>query len=195
MQQSQILELFKPENEIERAIVDSEVFRTASQFRTHGRSHPERLVYVHIQQILAFIDRQLWLSYRTALRQLALTHDLGKYFVMRDAQGKVVGGGHGTISERIAENFIKDPRILYAIRIHDKYVHFYWDEQKGKRFDERRFRRVFGAPDAGLATLTRFNYADSNSRKKDSIIWFEDRCVELGLKAEKVYISEPGVLL
>lgn len=180
-----------PETDLELQIISSEEFKSGASYRSTGRTHPERSVEEHIEQILAFIDLQPWATSRERLRLMGLLHDLGKVQVVRDPNGRVVGPGHSLISEQIARKFTTDKDLLYDIGIHDKYIHFFRNAER-KRFDPKKFIRVYTPADLDL--LTRFNYADSNSRERDSVCWFEDRCVELNLKEDKIYRSEPNVL-
>lgn len=181
-----------PENELETRIVSSEVFKLGSSFLSNGDGHPEKEVYKHIKTILDFIDRQSWQEYRTDLRRLALLHDLGKYKVQHDSMGNILGDPHGIISQEIAKDFTNDPALLYAIKIHDKYFGFYKSFLRGK-FREDKFLQVFA--DTDLDFLRRFNYADSNSREKESIVWFEDFAFDKGLIANKLYLEDPKLLL
>jgi len=184
-------DLIVPETELERKILDSEVFRIGSDFMSSGDGHPEKLVYAHIKTILDFIDKREWQHYRTNLRVMGLLHDLGKYRVIRDDKGNILGEPHSVISEEIARQFIEDPALLYHIRIHDKYFGAYKSHQRGK-FKEDKFIKVFSQADLNL--LRRFNYADSNKREKESIVWFEDMAFRLGLTANKLYLEDPNLL-
>ena len=162
-----------------------------------GLNHPESALGHHIVNILAFIDRQPWEEYRRHLRLLAMLHDIGKVYVIRAAsrtrpEGVVVGEGHSKISADLTANFFGFPQALVMIiRIHDKYFHFYNDDKRGK-FKQAKFMNTFG--DIDLDLLIRFNYADSCNRERDSVRWFEDKCVELGLRENKLYELEPSVL-
>jgi hypothetical protein len=181
----------KPESGIEKRIIDSEEFKIASQYRLSGNGHKEKILGVHIYQVLDFIDQQPWDLYRGDLRTLALLHDLGKPRVVRNEKGGIEGNSHSQHSEEIARQFISNKDLLYCIRIHDKYIHFFKDDERG-RFKEEKFVRTYSPAD--LELLTRFNYADSNNRERDSIVWFEDKCVKLGLKTSEIYKAEPAVL-
>lgn len=186
--------MITPENETERRIVNSLIFTEALQHQSRGAGHPERDLQEHISQILTYIDGQPWQTYRTDLRFLGLTHDLGKYRVQRDALGNIIGKPHAQISEEIAREhqFTTDERLLTLIRLHDKYFGFFRNTQQGKPFKEDKFRSLYEGVD--LDTLIRFNYADSNAREKTSVRWFEDRCVALGMCVHIIYGAEPGVL-
>ena len=180
-----------PETDIERKIIGSEAFQSGTAFLSNGKSHPERSVYTHILQILKFIDMMPWAEYRIGLRIIALLHDLGKHRVVYDANRNIIGNSHSMHAEEIAREFIEDPRLVYIIRIHDRHYGFYKRYISGE-FDEKKFMKTFEPAD--LEMLTRFNYADSNSRDKTPVKWFEDTCADLGLKKEKLYINEPDVL-
>lgn len=186
--------LIIPETQTERKIVQSAVFGEAIKHKAQGTGHPERDLEEHIYQILSFIDLQPWDNYRSDLRFLGLTHDLGKYRVQRSSRGNIIGKAHGPISEDIAREygFTSDERILSLIPIHDKYFSFFRKEKEKGKFDEGTFRSTFENVDLDL--LIRFNYADSNNREKTTVQGFEDRCVSLGLRNEKVYNLEPSVL-
>jgi len=181
----------KPETPLERKIVSSEVFRIGSAHSSNSSNHPERLVSAHIQQILDFIDSRPWEEYRNPLRLLALLHDLGKHRVQYSENGHVIGKPHSVHSEQIARDFIGDEDLLYVVRIHDKYFHFFKDAQRD-RFDQDKFLRVYGP--AEMSYLIRFNYADSNNRERDSVAWFEDKAFDLGLVKLKLYETEDSLI-
>jgi len=175
------------ENDLEKKITDSEVFRQGSRFISKGIGHPEKNVGVHIKQILNFIDKQKWGDYRRDLRLLALLHDLGKQRVEYSEKGHVIGKGHSLHSVDIAREFISDQMLQKIIGVHDKYIHFYKDSFRGK-FKEPKFRKTYYNQDMG--TLIRFNYADSNNRERDPIIWFEDTLNSLGMEKNKIYETD-----
>ena len=176
---------FKPENKLEKNIIDSDIFKSGiKQSKAKGPAHPEKNPGEHIHQILNFIDIQDWGNYRTNLRFLALLHDLGKQNTLYDENRNLISNNHSFYSEEIARNFISDENLLKSIKIHDKYFHFFKDDNRGK-FNEGKFLKTFS--DVNLDTLLRFNYADSNNREKDSVKWAEDKFYELGLTKHKIY--------
>ena len=168
-----------PENDLEREIVNSNIFKEAISFGYLRDGHSEATVGNHISQILAYIDNQEWDEYRGDLRLLALLHDLGKKDVCFE-KGRVMGPGHMKISQEISKRFIPHrPDLLDIIGAHDKYYHFYVRFQKKGKFNAEKFIALH-APLA-LDLLIRFSYADCNDRESDSVKWFEDKCRELGL--------------
>lgn len=179
------------ENELEELILNSEQYEKAEIFGNPRPGHPEGTVGLHVKQILEFIDKQDWEKYRKELRILALLHDIGKPLVKYSENGHVIDKGHSAISEGISRKFSDDERLLYLISIHNKYIHHFRDEEKN-RFNERKFVETYLGSD--LELLTRFHYADSNNREKDSSKWFDDKSFKLGLKNYRVYELEPGVL-
>jgi hypothetical protein len=180
-----------PENDLERSILESQEFHTGSQYISIGKGHEEKIVGVHITQILDFIDRQPWEQYRDRLRLIGLLHDLGKVRVVRNEKGGIIGNSHSQHSEEIAQSFTSDQEVLYCIRIHDKYIHFMLAEKRAE-FKPEKFLRTYQP--ANLDLLIRFNYADSNNRERDSIKWFEDACMRFGLRNRRLYEAEPTVL-
>ncbi|MBI2631978.1 HD domain-containing protein [Candidatus Pacearchaeota archaeon] len=183
---------FIPETQQESSIITSDIFNLAVKSAGNRPGHLEKDLGEPIQQILAFINKQPWVNYRRDLRVLAFLHDLGKARTTYDESGSLVGKGHSTISQEIATEFTNDQRLLYLIRIHDKYFHFYRDDGKGK-LNKSKFLKTYNNTD--LETLTRFHYADSNNRERSSAQWFEDQCAILGLKKERLYEIEPEVLI
>lgn len=179
------------ETELEERILESQEFQIGSQHVSIGKGHSEKIVGVHVKQILDFIDRQPWAKFRRQLRTMAFLHDLGKAITRRGEQGVIGTFGHSVYSEEIARRFIHEEDILYCIRVHDKYVHFFRAGQRGK-FNREKFLSIYSP--ANLNLLTRFNYADSNNRDRSSVVWFEDRCVENNLITLPVYREEPSVL-
>tara|TARA_Y100000310_G_C20648022_1_gene797749 strand:+ start:204 stop:830 length:627 start_codon:yes stop_codon:yes gene_type:complete len=179
------------ENNLEKEIINSEVFQKSLSFNSRGPGHPEKILGAHVGQILYFIDNQNWKNYRGDLRLMALLHDLGKPQVIRNDKGSVVGKGHSIISSEIAKNFIDDEKFIELIQIHDKYFHHFKNFQRDK-FDNDKFTKTYFGKN--LDTLIRFNYADGNNRERKSVQWFEDTCVNLGLCKNKLYVNEPNVL-
>jgi len=176
-----------PETRLEGKILESPEFIAGSQHVSIGEGHKEKIVGVHVKQILDYIDRQPWEQYRRKLRTIAFLHDLGKIRVIRNEKGGIVGNSHSQHSEEIARRFITDEDLLYIIRVHDRYASFF-REHSAQRFRSDKFVKTYSVAD--LDVLTRFNYADSNNRDKFSVIWFEDKCLELGLKKDLVYQTE-----
>ena len=64
--------------------------------------------------------------------------------------------------------------------------------EKRDDFKPQKFLNIYQP--INLDLLIRFNYADSNNRERDSVIWFEDKCINLGLRNFKIYQEEPTVL-
>jgi hypothetical protein len=184
---------FTPETDQEVKIVNCPIFAEASEFGSPRRGHPEGKVGNHIEQILAYIDTKDWETYRTNLRTLAFTHDLGKYRVVRTNGGHIQGKPHSQHSLDIALEYdlSNDPKILDIIPIHDKYYGFFKKDTLGK-FKPQRFIETFQGID--LELLTRFNYADSCQRDKDSVVWFEYICHALGLKNHLLFKEEPELV-
>lgn len=179
------------ETDLERNILQSDVFEIAASFGHARKGHEEAEVGIHIKQILDFIDKKDWQKYRSDLRLLALLHDLGKYRVEYSEKGHVIGKGHSQHSLEISRELLSDERLLGIIGIHDKYIQFYKASESGK-FKPAKFITTYSGID--LETMTRFNYADSNNREKNSVVWFENKCHDLGLKVHGIYEQEPGVL-
>lgn len=176
----------------EKEILSSREFNLAANYGNKRKGHPEGTIGSHIEQILTFIDKLSNQERRNDLRLLAQLHDLGKYKVTRSENGHVIGKGHSLHSYDIATNFIPERQdLLDQIAVHDKYFHFYKDSLRGKNRDEK-FIKTYSRLD--LDTLIRFNYADSNNRERDSVMWFDDECVRKDLLSSQVYKLEPEVL-
>ena len=82
------------ETNLERKILESHEFLSGSQYTSIGKGHKEKIVGIHIKQILNFIDFQPWEKYREKLRLIGLLHDLGKICVIRNEKGGIVGNSH-----------------------------------------------------------------------------------------------------
>lgn len=183
--------MIAPENPIEERILLSDAFRNASHTILHEQGHQEQTIHEHIEHILAFIERQYWQRYRTELRFLTLTHELGRTLVTRNLCGKVIGKDYPQLSEQLARAFTPDERLLYLIRVHEKHRHFYREHQH-KKFKPEKFRAVYRK--AHLPVLARFHYADSNTAsERDAAMWFEDTCVALKLAKQHLYEQQMGV--
>tara|TARA_Y100000034_G_scaffold130353_1_gene188675 strand:+ start:925 stop:1494 length:570 start_codon:yes stop_codon:yes gene_type:complete len=182
------LNKIEPETELEYRIINSKVFEKACEFsKSKGPGHPEKNTGEHIRQALSFIDSQNWEDYRNDLRSLALLHDLGKYRTEYNEKGNLITNGHAFYSQEIAKDFVLDENFLNLIKIHDKYFGFYKNNERDK-FKEDKFVKTYSNVD--LNTLIRFNYSDSNNRETDSIIWFEDKLCDLGMRNKKVYVED-----
>ena len=166
-----------PETKEEERIINSRYFQDAYCFGIKRRGHPERTIGKHVESILQYIDCHNLKPERQRLRLTAMLHDLGKPI-------KEQGMNHSEKSFEIAREFTSDPVVLKTVIYHDEYWRFFKRNQK-ERFDEPEFRQKFS--ELNLDFLVKFMYCDSNSRETDSIEWFKQECMNLGLTSPRPF--------
>ena len=117
----EILNIVKPENGIETAIINNIDFVEGAFWGKVRPGHPEARIILHIKEVLENIDK----FYneddddRTNLRIIALIHDTFKYKVDRN-KPKTGANHHGMIARIFAEKFTQDQKVLKIIELHDE---------------------------------------------------------------------------
>ncbi len=180
----------RPRNDIERMIIESEIFKEAIQYGKPRKNHPEGSVKTHIINICKCIDQE-WPQSAYTLRQVALAHDLGKSRIKRNGSEpdgyeelkKQYIAPHALESYKIAQGFGLDERILELVKYHDSGYIFFKAEQRGF-FEKDKFDKMFQGVDT--ENMVRFAYCDSCDREKHTSYWLENKLLERGLLSRKL---------
>jgi putative nucleotidyltransferase with HDIG domain len=178
------------ETGLEKRIITSEPFVTAWNWGKVREGHQEGNIGNHLQDILEYIDTQDWPEYRADLRVVALLHDIGKPLTKYSEKGHLTSEPHAFYSEQIAREFIEDDSLLRIIRNHDKYYSFFRKNRDRGKFDEEQFVDLFKG--INLDLMIKFNYCDLCKRSKESLDWFQEKCVDFGLIKEKIMEKKDG---
>ena len=111
--------IIKPENDIEKNIINDSDFIEGALYGEIRRGHPEGQVIYHIKEVLANVDKYCKEANRSDLRLIAMFHDTFKHKVDR-TKSKFGENHHGMIARRFAEKFIKNNDLLKIIELHDE---------------------------------------------------------------------------
>jgi hypothetical protein len=176
---------FKPENELERKLVEDPELREGLAWGEPRKGHPEGSVGAHVGQMLEALDRDPPdPERRSILRIVALLHDSMKYRV-QDWRPKVRGNHHATRARRFAEGYTNDDRILTTVEHHDRPYNIWRKMRRTGRLDEERFSGMLSEiPDMPL--FLRFVELDGSTEGKDPepIEWFRGELRRRGLIGE-----------
>lgn len=114
-----ILDILKPETDLEKIILQDPVFIEGCMFGKVRPGHPEGLVIYHIRDIFKNIDSlHLKNEDRSKLRLIALFHDTCKFQVNSELP-RIGKNNHGWLARQFAEKYITDEDILQIIQYHD----------------------------------------------------------------------------
>jgi hypothetical protein len=165
---------FKPESELERALIADPELQEGLAWGKPRRGHPEGSVGAHVADLLHTVDR--WGEggeRRAELRFLALVHDAMKYRV-RDSLPKVGENHHATRARRFAERYTPDERLLGTIEQHDRPYALWRKLHRTGRVDERGLERMLERiPDRDL--FVRFVELDGSTdgKNQEPIEWLK----------------------
>jgi hypothetical protein len=119
MKKNEIKTIIKPENGIEEAIIKDDEFIEGACWGKVRSGHPEALIALHIQEVLANIDKFYADDEdRQNLRLIAIIHDTFKYKV-DNTKPKSGANHHGNIARRFAEKYVDNSDVLFVIEFHD----------------------------------------------------------------------------
>lgn len=156
---------FRPENELERRLIEDPELRAGLAWGHPRYGHPEGAVGRHVSLMLRRIGTAHPL--RSDLRVLALVHDSFKYRVRPDLP-YAPENDHACLARRFAERHIRDERLLIVLELHDEP---YWIWRTGA--DEPALADVLERfPDVDL--FKAFVELDASSPGKDPTFlhWF-----------------------
>ncbi len=182
-------------------VLNSSAWRLARDWGQPRPGHPEGTVGRHVtEQLLPFINR--WYSelpYYLDLVALAYLHDIGKP-ITQYVDGRLVSDSHSVLSARIAVDLDADDRLVQVILSNDRaYSHWrklldrdgVWQSVRWTESRRQSFVDEFGRDNLDLNLLVLFHRADNAYRRPerldesmDSVVWFENRLIELNLVDE-----------
>ena len=111
---------FRPETDLERAVVEDPEIRRGLAWGRPRKGHPEGSVGCHVADLLERIESsgapgQL----RAQLRLVALVHDALKFRVM-ERLPHVGPNHHGTRARKVVERYSDDESLLTTVELHDR---------------------------------------------------------------------------
>jgi HD domain len=164
---------FRPENELERALIEDPELREGLAWGKPRRGHPEGSVGAHVAGLLETIDR--WGETgrrREELRFLALVHDVMKFRV-KDWLPKMGENHHAMRARRFAERYTSDERLLATIELHDRPYALWRKMRRTGHPDEGGFDRML-VQIADRDLFMRFVELDGSTAGKnpEPIEWF-----------------------
>lgn len=120
--------ILKPENDLEKALLDSPEFCEGLFWGKPRYGHPEGKVLYHIEEVLANIDRLQLVDpeVRKKLRIIAFVHDTFKY--KEDPQKGPLrdwSKHHSVLARKFMEQYTTDQSILDVIELHDE-AYYCW---------------------------------------------------------------------
>jgi len=168
-----IVTIIKPETDLEKRILDNQVFVEGALWGKSRSGHPEGQVIYHIKEVLANVDKYGTPETREKLRIIALIHDTFKHKVDQ-SKPKHGDNHHGTIARRFAERFTTDDAVLDIIELHDDaYNAWRKDFNKDQSF---RVTKLLYRLGKNLPLYLLFYKCDNETgdKEKDNYIWFEE---------------------
>ena len=168
-----ILDTIKPETDLEKRILDSQVFVDGALYGKARHGHPEGQVIYHIGEVLKNIDKYGTPETREKLRLIALIHDTFKHKVNR-SQPMYGDNHHAMIARRFAEKFTVDTEILDVIELHDGAYNSWKKEQhyqyplRAKKLIDRLGKNI----DLYLVFFRCDN--ETGDKTQECYIWFEN---------------------
>ena len=170
----------RPENELERRVCADPAWIAGSLWGAPRSGHPEGTVALHVEDVLANVDRIAPKPDpdRDRLRFIAIVHDSFKGEVDR-TRPKTGENQHGRIARRFAEGHTGDLSVLEVIELHDDaYIAWRHGTRTGAwpeatRQADELLRRL--GPNLGL--FMRFYQADNEVEGKtgEHREWFKAR--------------------
>jgi hypothetical protein len=177
-----ILEIIKPETDLERTICSDPEFIEGALWGKPRNGHPEGQVIYHIGDVLKNIGvLPKKDSHREALRLIAIIHDTFKYKV-DTTKPKSGENHHAMIARRFAEKYISDTKILDVIELHDEAYNAYCKGSRYGQWDKAEKRandlisRLTG--NESIVLFLKFYMADNSTGDKESsdFDWFTNLC-------------------
>jgi len=175
---------FRPEDDLERRIMDDPELLAGLEWGKPRGGHPEGSVGAHVADLLERLDRNGETGEpRARLRFLVLVHDSFKY---RVAEGypRVGENHHAMRARRFAEGYTDDEGLLSTIELHDRPWALWRRYRRTGRLREGAFEQMMeeiADPDLFLAFVT----LDGSTEGKvpEPVRWFEDQLERRGYLA------------
>jgi hypothetical protein len=169
-------EIIKPENPLERRIIQDPLFIAGAMWGKPRRGHPEGAVIYHIGHVLRNIDMYFEGKKRDKLRLIAIIHDTFKYKVDK-AQPRHGENHHEMIARRFAEKYISDKEILDIIELHDEAYNSWAKGNRGGGWDkaEQRAERLIARSGDSADMFMSFYRCDNETGDKqtEDYLWFQ----------------------
>lgn len=164
-----IIKVIKPETNLEKRIIDNQIFVDGALHGKPRSGHPEGQVIYHIEEVLKNVDKYGTPETREKLRIIALIHDSFKHKVNRE-QPKHGDNHHAMIARRFAEKFTIDDTILDIIELHDEAYNAF------RKNDVRRAKRLIERLGSNLDLFLLFFRCDNETgdKTRDSFKWFQE---------------------
>lgn len=117
-----IEKILKPENDLEKSLLEIAVFKKGLFWGKPRYGHPEGKVLYHIREVLDNIDKiTLDSCTRNKLRLIAFSHDTFKYQEVKTDPMK----HHAMLARKFMEDFTNDIAVLDTIELHDE-AYYSW---------------------------------------------------------------------
>jgi hypothetical protein len=185
MQIEQVIELLKPENELELKLIQLPELYRGLLWGEPRFGHPEGKVLFHVLEIYRNINQLLHIdaALRHDLRIIALVHDAFKY---QEDKGSPRNWymHHGSIARRAVEGIIQDTALLDIIELHDE-AYYCWRGSRRLANDDIQprftFETLMDRLQPFLVTYMLFFRCDTLTGDKNPapLKWFEDAVAEL----------------
>jgi hypothetical protein len=184
----ELLDLLKPETELERFLALHPDVRAGLGWGEPRYGHPEGMVLYHVPDIFENINHlmpPLSKKEREQLRLVALLHDAFKYTEDK-GYPRDWSRHHSILARQFAEAYITDKTVLDIIELHDE-AYYSWriDVLKGeKEQSDARFGKLLKRISYCLQLYYTFFKCDTRTGDKTQapVKWFERK----GLEIEKV---------
>ena len=111
---------FRPETDLERAVVEDPEIRRGLAWGRPRKGHPEGSVGRHVADLLERIESSdAPGELRAQLRLVAVVHDALKFRVM-DRLPHVGPNHHGARARKVVERYTDDESLLTTVELHDR---------------------------------------------------------------------------
>ncbi len=174
---NELIEILKPENELEKRIISDPEFIKGAYYGRPRSGHPEGEIYKHILEVLHNVDIVSTNDIeREKLRIISLVHDTFKYKVDHTKQ-RVGKNHHGYFSYEFSKKYIHNESVLQVIFLHDEIYHIWL---KSRRLDKWYLgeQKVLSLVDSliDLDLFIKFFECDNKTGTKtpENFIWFLD---------------------
>lgn len=173
-----IRNVIKPENDLEREIINDKEFFQGVNYGKPRKGHPEGKVLFHIGEVLANVDKYYGDDpERSKLRLLAIIHDSFKYKVDR-SKPKYGDNHHGHYASVFAQKYVDNSQLKYILIVHDDAYNAWQAGNRRGRWDVAEKRGTGLGSDLfhidALDLFLKFYYCDNKTGNKtnEDYEWF-----------------------
>lgn len=164
---------FRPENDLERALVEDHDVRRGLAWGRPRKGHPEGSVGRHVADLLERVERSGEPEpLRSRLRFVTLVHDALKFRVM-ERLPHVGPNHHGARARKAAERYTDDEALLSTVELHDR-PYGIWRRMRRTGHDQTARLDRLVAKIADPELFLRFVELDGSTEGKDPepVRWF-----------------------